>query len=243
MSRVFDQAPIQKIVELLSKINLGIYSMVNDYSNLYSDDEINNFKNIYNIILNEINKLESNNYVKEEVESVLKYEEYLKPYAFRCFKKELDNGYKFISWFKEDKAKFPSRIVSSTFWNSGDPTFCDSKCGINYEVSNEGFLGAFKSDAATLIQDKSQESIYTIGKTMDGSVINSYNLITPVVTPIQVFDRSGNDLKSKHNEIVLDRRYIKPVSVVYIDEDYIDIATKISESYNIPVEYIKNKQK
>ncbi|MBQ1812730.1 MAG: hypothetical protein II119_02135 [Bacilli bacterium] len=47
---------------------------------------------------------------------------------------------------------------------------------------------------------------------------------------------------SKHNEIILDAKSIRPISIVCLDNSCIDIAKSISERYNIPIENL-NKTK
>ena len=88
-----------------------------------------------------------------------------------------------------------------------------------------------------MIETADKQSIYTIGKTAEGKVINSYNFATPIITPKQVFDKSDNTYMSKHNEIILDSRYIKPKSVIYTDENDIEIVKQISQRFNIPIEF------
>lgn len=211
--------------------------MINDYTELYSTEEINLFSTIQWKINDQLNKILSNNYNYEELSIILEYEINLKPYAFRCWNFEFENGCQYISWFKSDELKKMPLVISSTFSDNVNDPFCDSRYGISYRVSEEGFLGACNKDAATLIEDSTKASIYTLGKTSDGRLINSYNLATPIITPIQVFGKSSNDFKSKYNEIILDSRYIYPIKVVYTNENDLDMVTLISCKYDIPIEY------
>lgn len=243
MLRVIKNEDQKIIVKLLTNINLGIKSMIYDYTKLYTTDEINLFNNIHKLINNHIEKILNNNYTNEEIYEILKYEDYLKPYIFRCWNYEYKNGYMYISWFKEDKLNDPPQVVSSTFSYDINDTFCESRYGINYEVYIDGFLGACSKDAATLIESPFKTSIYTIGKTLDGNIINSYNLATTIITPIQVLDKNLNTYKSKHNEIILDSKYIKPISIIYTNNNDLDMVNLISSKYNIPIEFKKSSKK
>lgn len=243
MSRIIENTDKKTIIKLLENINLGIESMIHNYSNLYTNDEISLFKNIHKLISIQIKKLLNNNYTQKEIYEVLKYESYLKPYIFKCWEYEYKNGYMFISWFKNDKLNDIPKVISSTFSYDVNDTFCDSRYGINYEVAIDGFLGACSKDAATLIESPSKTSIYTIGETSDGNIINSYNLATPIITPIQTLDKNLNTYKSKHNEIILDSKYVKPLSVIYTNNNDLDMVNLISYKYNIPIEFKETSKK
>ena len=65
-------------------------------------------------------------------------------------------------------------------------------------------------------------------------VVNSYNLATPIITPKQATSESENTYQSKHNEIILDARYVIPIKIICIDDRFIDLAKSISEENNIP---------
>ena len=236
MQRNIENANVKVIKELLKKIKLGILSMQNDYKNLFSDDELIFFQSIYRLIVKQIDFLEKNVVNKEDILFILRYDDLLKPYIFRCWDYEVNNGFKFVSWFKNDKLGNVPPIVSTTFSNNFEETFCEARYGISYEVTLKGFLGACNKDAATLVEDISRLSFYTIGRTKDDKVVNSYNLATPIITPIQVFDKSDNNYKSKHNEIILDSRYIIPKSVICVDENDMDMVNLISSKYNIPID-------
>lgn len=238
MFRFLDNSNIGKVVLLLKSINLGIKSMINDYAFLYTESEIVFLNKISELLCKMINKIEKNNYNIKEIIEILQYEKKLKPYAFRTWNYEYQNGKEYISWFKYDKLVDTPPIVSSTF-GFGD-SFCESRYGISYQVNIDGFLGACNKDAATLIEKADRRSIYTIGKTSDARVVNSYNLATPIITPIQIFDKTDNSYKSKHNEVILDSRYIIPIKVVYTNSNDLKMVNAISLKYNIPIELKKN---
>ena len=241
--RLIENANNNKIKELLTKINLGINSMLYSYTKLYTNEEIILLKKITNIIDNELININNNVHNQKRISIILEYEEVLKPLSFRTWQKELAEGYSYISWFKDDFIKETKEIISATFSKNGEYSFCNSTYGIKYSVDIKGFLGACNKDAATLIEDKTKQSIYTIGKTNDDKVINSYNLATPIITPIEALDKTLNNYKSKHNEIILDSRYIKPISVVYTSDESINLVELISKKYNIPKEYYQDNNK
>lgn len=236
MLRKIDMSQNRKIIELLQKIREGILSMLHDYLQLYSLEEIKYLVTFDVLIKEIIPKIEILAVEKEEIERILEQEMYLKSLSFRCwnFAIETGGGYGFISWFKNDVLGNMPKVISSTFSKEIEDTFCQARYGILYEVSLEGFLGACNKDAATLVEDSSKRSIYTVGVTEEGKVINSYNLATPVITPVQIFIKNDNSYKSKHNEVILDARYIKPVSVIYTNENDLEMVFRISKIYNIP---------
>lgn len=236
--RIVENANPNIIVKLLENIISGIKSMIEDYTSLYSEEEIVLLESTLRVLNWNKEKVESGQYSNEEIREVLECENILKPLAFRCFVSEYNEGGRYISWLKEDKLKENPKVISSTFSKQFEDTFCDMRYGISYEVSIDGFLGACNKDAATIIEDKSP-SLYTIGKLSDQRVVNSYNLATPIITPIQVFDKNSNDYKSKHNEIILDSRYIRPKSVVYMDENDLEMVNLIGLKYGINIEKVE----
>jgi len=187
-------------------------------------------------IIKLINKIKENNNCKEEINKVLEKEIILKPFAFRCWKYEVERGYQFVSWFKNDLLGEMPPVISTTFYKEGEETFCQSRYGIVYEVTMDGFLGACNKDAATLIEKEKETSIFTIGKIGDEKIINSYNLATLIVTPTQVLNKETNNYKSKHNEIIVDARYSKPISIICMNENDLEMVSKISQKYNIPID-------
>ena len=211
--------------------------MINDYGFLCNEEEINLLKNSMNNTLSVIDEINSGNVNYSQVYEILSYERALKPLIFKSWIYEYNNGNKYISWFKYDKLRNIDKVLSATF--GSNESFCESRYGISFEVNIDGFLGACNKDAATLIEKNNKQSVYTIGIDKNNNVINSYNLATPLITPKQVFNQDNNDYMSIHNEIILDSRYIKPVSVVYTDNNDIEMVKLISQTYNIPIELIK----
>lgn len=237
MLRIINNANEQKVIELFQNIKNGIISALTNYIFLYDNDEVNILNDSLLLVNEQINRMKNGNYILEDISSALLCEDYLKPLIFKCWDFENKNGCQYISWFKNDFLRDMPPVVSATFSSGNEDSFCNSRYGINYEVFIDGFLGACNKDAATLIEDSSRNSIYTIGKIADDKVINSYNLATPIITPHQVFDKSSNDYKSKHNEIILDSRFIKPVSVTYTNDDDLEMVYLISSKYKIPVDF------
>lgn len=218
------------ISKIISRVLIGISSILENYSFLFDEDELRRL-----IECNGILSTTQSESIEKQIEILSAIEEELKPYSFRCFVYEKEKGGSFVSWLKDDNLKDDLTIVSSTFSSDNATTFCDSKVGIKYDVPIEGFIAACEKDAATLVEAPNRKSIYTIGE-MGNRVINSYNFATPIITPIQVFDSSSNDYMSKHNEIILDAKKIRPVSVICLDNSCINIAKSISEKYGIPIE-------
>lgn len=216
------------ISKLISKVLLGITSILENYSFLFNEEELKKLVNSVDTLTNIQNES-----VERQIAIVSLIEEELKSYAYRCFSYEKDSS--FISWLKDDNLKDNPTIISSTFSNTTDITFCDSKVGIKYDVPIEGFIAACEKDAATLVEILDKRSIYTVGE-IGNKVINSYNFATPIITPKQVFDSSNNDYMSKHNEMILDAKRIRPVSVICLDDSCIEIAKSVSEKYGIPIE-------
>lgn len=237
MNRNIDNCNTTILLRLLEKIYQGINSMINDYKYLYSDRELDLLLKVLNDVKMVINEISNDHIDKNDIKRILCYEELLKPYSFRTWMSEHDNGSQYVSWFKTDTLGDMPSVLSTTFGDTD--SFCFSRCGISYEVDLEGFLGACSKDAATVVEKNSKQSIYTIGFDKNENVINSYNFATPLMTPKLVCDSSDNDYMSKHNEIILDSRYVKPVSVIYTSENDIEFVSMISKKLNIPLEYKK----
>ena len=205
----------------------SIKSMIQDYFFLYNDEELAILKNM----LNKISSFQT-------VDTINLVEKDLKELAFRTWEYEEKQGNYFIHWLKNDTLNTENPIVSSTFGNV-DP-FCNSEIGIRYKTNINGFLAAREKDAGVVVEEKNHHSMYTIKILNDGRVINSYNLGTPIMTPKIAMNTSNNDYKSKHNEIVLDASIAIPVEVICMNNNYTDIAIKISKKYNI--QYYQDKK-
>ena len=198
----------------------SIKSMILDYAFLYSDKELDTLNNMLDKI-SSFPTLDTINLVEEE----------LKELAFRTWEYEEKQGNHFIHWLKNDVLNTENPVVSSTFGNV-EP-FCNSAIGIRYKTNINGFLAAREKDAGVVVEESNHQSMYTIKVLDDGRVINSYNLGTPIMTPKIAMNTSNNDYKSKHNEVVLDASIAIPVEVICMNENYVDIAIKISKRYNI----------
>ena len=203
--------------KLALKILDGIRSLVVDYGFLFTSEELAMLKD-YEVLSDNISKAE----------------EELKPYVFRSWEYEKNNGNYFISWLKDDNVSLNKTVISSTFGNVD--SFCESVVGVAYDVNYEAFIGACEKDAATVVEDASKKSIYTIKELDNNRIVNSYNLATPIITPKQATSCSDNTYLSKHNEIILDGRYAIPVKVICTDERYNDVAERVASIYNIPFE-------
>ena len=237
MNRNIENCNVKILLRLLDKIYQGINSMIVDYKYLYSDKELELLLMALNDVKSVINEVTNEHIVDDDIKRILCYEELLKPYCFRAWMNEHNNGAQYVSWFKYYSLGNMPKVLSSTFGDTD--SFCFSRCGISYDVDIEGFLGACSKDAATVVEKKSKQSIYTIGFDEEDNAINSYNLATPLMTPKLVYDSSDNDYMSKHNEIILDSRYIKPVSVIYTNKNDIDFVSMVSKELAIPLEYKK----
>lgn len=239
MLRTIENANRKNLVELLQKINNGIKSMIYNYTILYNEKELELFNKISKLFEYQKQQVENNNFNNNDIYLLLKCEDFLKPFIFRSWIYEEKNGHQYISWFKKDKLGNMPQVVSSTFGINNN--VCNSRYGINYKVPINAFLGACNKDAATIITN-AENSLYTIGKTSDGKTINSYNLATPIITPIQTFDKKNNQYKFKYNEVILDSRYIEPVSIIYTNNNDLEMVNKIKEKYHIPAEYQQIKK-
>lgn len=226
MRKISEDTNINAINKLVEKIKFGIESALINYSFLFNENEFLKLKGCYEI-------LNTGNY------NLISYiEELLKPIIYKCWEYEYINGSNYISWLKDDNIKDRS-LIFATFSKDMSDSFCDSKIGIKYEITEDGFIGACEKDGATIIEDK-KDSIYTIGY-IDGKTINSYNFSTPIITPKQVFDKSNNKYMSKHNEIVINSKFAKPIGIICLSSTYNEMANNLSEYYNVPIEYEKSK--
>lgn len=129
--------------------------------------------------------------------------------AEKIWNNELATGkYVVISWSKYAEQKRKKFITFATLSSKDDITsFCDSDFGIEYAISYKALIGALNKDGATLIEDKDRQNEYTL-TILNGKAINSYNGATKIITPLQLLDQSDNNYRSKHNELILDSRYI-----------------------------------
>lgn len=209
-------------------ISQSIKSMIQDYTFLYSDEDLSILKSMLEMISN-----------SRDLYTINFIEKNLKDLAFRTWEYEEKQGNHFIHWLKNDILNTDNPVLSSTF---GDvEPFCNSKVGIRYKTNINGFLGACEKDAGVAVEDSHRQSMYTIKVLEDGRVVNSYNLGTPIMTPKIAINTHDNNYKSKHNEIILDASIAIPVEIVCNDDYYDDLASKVSQQYGIPY-YQDNKR-
>ena len=209
---------IHRLCAILLK---SIRSMIYDYSFLYSVEELS----LLRIMLEKISN-------SQDVDTINLVEKELKEFAFRTWEYEEKSESHFIHWLKSENLNTSNPTISTTF---GDvEPFCNSVVGIRYKTNKDGFLGACEKDAGVVVEENSNQSIYTIKVLEDGRVVNSYNLGTPIMTPKMAMDTRNNDYKSRHNEILLDARIAVPIDVICIDKRYEDLAENVSQKYGIP---------
>ncbi len=132
--------------------------------------------------------------------------------AEKIWNNELASGeYLVVSWSKYAGQKRKNFITFATLNLKDDITsFCDSEFGIEYAISYKALIGALNKDGATLIEDESHQNDYTLA-VLNGKAINSYNGATKIITPLQLLDQTDNNYPSKHNELILDSRYIREI--------------------------------
>lgn len=228
---------------IIQKIKAGIQSTLIYYNHLYNEEELHILKENLKLCDNAIKDLENIDTIDHsKIYSILLLETELKELIFRTWQEESRNGFNYISWLKEDRFNHKKEYISATFSNDNLHTFCDSRVGIKYDVPIDGFLAACEKDAGSVLEYPHRKSIYTVGL-FNNKIINSYNLATPIITPIQVFDKSNNKYESKHNEIILDSRYVFPLCVIYFNDDDLNFVNLVSSTYNIPIEKIEDSKK
>ena len=226
IDRISNEIVISRLCVIILK---SIKSMIQDYTFLYSDEELSLLRDMLERIS-----------LSQDINTINLVEEKLKPLAFRAWEYEEKQGSHYIHWLKHDVLNTENPVISSTF---GDvEPFCNSVVGIRYRTTIDGFLGAREKDAGVVVEGSNRHSIYTIKVLDDGRVVNSYNLGTPVMTPRVALDTKDNNYKSKHNEIMLDASIAVPVEVICIDDHFIDLAKKISAQYGIPFHHEEEKQ-
>lgn len=187
-----------QIIELL-------YSLIHDYKDCLSKKE-------YEII----------DYIQKNLENLTieEIEAKLLPTVGNIWDYDLKNhNYKIISWNKNVSPPNRQSIVFATLSKDNNlVSFCDSTEGIEYEISFKALIGACPKDGATLIENDNKINDYTIAKIND-KVINSYNGATKLITPRQLLSYQDNNYKSKHNELILDSKYIKALGYINIEKN------------------------
>lgn len=219
--RVDNNSNALNISRLCILILESIKSMIQDYSFLYSEEEMSLLRRM-------LERISSH----QDLDTVNLVESELKALAFKTWEYEEKKGNHYIHWLKHDVLNTENPVISATF---GDvEVFCNSVVGIRYKTTVDGFLGAREKDAGVVVEPPHRQSMFTIKVLDDGRVVNSYNLGTPLMTPKLAMDTSQNDYQSRHNEIMLDASIATPVEVVCNDSYYTDLAIEISHRYGIP---------
>ncbi len=178
-------------------------TLLGNYKNYFNEDEL---QIIYNLFCDFNDGMSL-----EEAENIIE------PMVRKVWNLDLSSGdYKVISWNKyagENNNALP--VIFATISKKEDLiSFCDMEQGIAYDITYDSLIGALQKDGATLIEDKNRMNQYTLG-VLEDKVINSYNGATKFITPFQlVSEDRDNDYRSKHNELILDRRYIKKIEEV-----------------------------
>lgn len=181
------------------KIKEAINSIIVDYGFLNDEFDKENIKKIsFNV----------NNLPVSDLERLLT------PYIKRIWDYELSNGeYHIISWNKNATAPTRKHLTFATISKGCDiVSFCDSNNGYEYEITYDAIIGGCIKDGATIIEDKSKKSDFTIFE-YDDKVVNSYNLDTKIITPMQLIRGCDSGYKSNHNELVLDSSKIKEIGI------------------------------
>ena len=178
------------------KIKDAINSIIADYGFLNDEIDIENIKNI-SFSVNEL--------------PVSDLERLLTPYIKRIWDYELSNGeYHIISWNKN--ATPPTRTFATISKGYDILSICNSDNGSEYQITYDAIIGGSVKDGATVIEDKSKKSDFTIYE-YDDKVVNSYNLDTKIITPMQLIRGCNSGYKSNHNELVLDSSKIIEIGI------------------------------
>ena len=194
-----------KIKELRERLVIDLcLSLLDDYIGYLNLEEIKITKEI-------LEKMKNNTININEAQAVLL------PLVNKIWNIELESGdYRVISWNKYNKEQ-PQKIVTFATLSKKDDiiTFFNMNNGIEYEITSTSLLAALNKDGATLIEDMSKKNEYTVA-TIKDKVINSYNGATKFITPKILVKKRIIEYPSKHNELILDTRYIKKIN----DFDY-----------------------
>ena len=240
MMRRYNNEKIETVEKYINRLIENTDDIINNYLKLYSNDELTvllNAKLLFERTADELLNLDDIKNHVDLINNVFETEESIKSLTFRTWEYENKNGKSFISWLKDDKYQDGKKLVFSTFNEEGKDVFCDSSVGIKYDVDINGFIGATEIDGATIMLDSNESCLYTIANINDKS-INSYNMATMIASPNIVINNLNNKYQSKHNEIILDNRYIKPIEIVYNNELSKQIAEDLSIKLNVPLKYI-----
>lgn len=245
MARKYNNENKETVIKYINKLIANLESIINNYSQIYTKEELSlilsskiSLEKIHQDILLSVNLTD----YLETINGVFDLENSLKDLIYKAWLYEESKGYSFISWLKDDKYVDGKEIIYSTFSCDFENNFCDSIIGIKYKVEPDGFIGASEIDGATIILNSDEECIYTIGS-VNGCSINSYNFATKIPSPKLIMDSSMNKYQSKHNEIILNGKYIKPIEIICLSSIGKEIAEELSVKLNVPVSYLEKSNK
>lgn len=183
-------------------------SLMIDYLECLNKQDIEKIKKILERI-NESNKIEN-------------LENKILPIVEKIWDAELSSGkYLIISWYKHTTDELPQKIVTYATISEKDNIiqFCDLRLGVIYKINYKSIIGALNRDGATVVEDIDKKNKYTIGIIGD-KVINSYNGATKLITPKQLINPINNSIQTKHNELILDNRYISVIGTYEVPLEY-----------------------
>ncbi len=217
--------------DLVHSFILGIKSMLVDYGNLYSKEEIALLKSYLHAF--EDYEKERHRLTPEEqrlrLNMFFALEDILSELVIRCW--ENDQEYRLISWLKDDQYRDDKTTISAIVTPIDDVTpFCQSSLGLEYTMDTSDYIGASPNDAALIVGPYSP-SVYTIGRE-NGEYLVSYAMATPIITPRQIINNT-----TKYNETILGGSSY-PTRVVYVSDVIYPEAVALGKRLDIPVEYI-----
>lgn len=245
MTRRYNNENKEAVQKYYNKLINNISSIIESYSNIYTQEELDLLKKSRILLSNMYDSFSldgSDKLHMDRLQEVFKIEDELKDLIFKAWIYEENNGYNFISWLKDDKYQEGKTLVFATFSNNYDESFCESSIGIKYKVDSKGFIGASEIDGATILLNSDETSLYTIAN-IDGKSINFYNTATKIPSPKLITGCVNNKYQSKHNEIILDSRFIKPVEVICLSEASYSIASALADKLGIPLKYQSKSNK
>jgi len=151
---------------------------------------------------------------------IINAQNYLLPIVRKVWDVELKSGnYVVISWNKFPDRKRVHDLLFATLSLKDDIiNFCGITTGVQYEINYDSIIGALYKDGATLIEDASKSSEFTIAVLGD-KVVNSYNCATKFITPKQLIGERDISYPSKHNELILDAKLVKEIGDISLDQE------------------------
>lgn len=245
MTRRYNKENKEAILKYYNKLINNLNSIIDNYAAIYSEDELTILKDTRNLLNNMYDGFSLDSFPTMHIErlpEVFDIEDKLKPLIFKAWTYEVNNGYSFISWLKDDKYQDNKSLIFATFSDNFDNPFCDSSIGIKYDVDINGFIAAAEIDGATITLNSDETSLYTIAN-IDGKSINSYNTAIKIPSPKLISNNTNNTYQSKHNEIILDSRFIKPTEVICLSEASYSIASDLASKLGVPLKYQSKSNK